>query len=109
MDHNKSKSSGVSKKRKRHPFKKFLSLVMFTVACFLTYNVVMELTTTVQLKRDIADNEAELSKLNKESGELSKTKKNLEDPEYVKRYARGKYMVTKGADGEQVFKLPSKE
>ncbi|MEG1638176.1 MAG: septum formation initiator family protein, partial [Erysipelotrichaceae bacterium] len=59
-------------------------------------------------KKEIADSEAELNKLNKENGELTKTKKNLEDPEYVKRYARGKYMVTKGEDGEQVFKLPSK-
>ena len=35
--------------------------------------------------------------------ELSKKGK-LKDPEYVKRYARGKFLVIK--KGEQVFKLP---
>lgn len=36
--------------------------------------------------------------------ELSAQKEKLKDPEYVKRYARGKFLVIK--KGEQVFKLP---
>lgn len=96
-------------KKKRHPLKKFFSLVIFTVACALTYNAGQEIVMTMQLKKEIADNEAELSKLNSERGELDEKKKNLEDPEYVRRYARSNFMVTKDQDGEQVFKLPQKD
>ena len=47
-----------------------------------------------------------ISSLESQQKDLKKRKENLEDPEYVKRYARGKFMVSK--PGEQIFKLPSK-
>ena len=45
---------------------------------------------------------------NYDKEELIEKKKNLENPEYLLRYARGKYLVTKD-DGEQVFKLPEEK
>lgn len=47
-----------------------------------------------------------INSLENQKDDLSKEKQNLENPEYVKRFARGKYMVSK--PGEQVFKLPAK-
>ena len=77
------------KKKKRNKLKTFLSLVAIFIACFLIYAASSDLMMTMKLKDD-----------------LSKEKQNLENPEYVKRFARGKYMVSK--PGEQVFKLPAK-
>lgn len=108
MAQRKEKNVKIQKKKK-HPFKKFVSLFAILIACFLTYNAVQELVTTFQLKQEIKQTNKELAKLKEEDSELKERKKNLEDPDYVKRYARGKYMVTKNEDGEQVFKLPSKE
>ena len=48
--------------------------------------------------------ESEAGKLSSQKKELSAQKEKLKDPEYVKRYARGKFLVIK--KGEQVFKLP---
>lgn len=77
------------KKKKRNKLKTFLSLAAIFIACFLIYAASSDLMMTMKLKDD-----------------LSKEKQNLENPEYVKRFARGKYMVSK--PGEQVFKLPAK-
>ena len=62
--------------------------------------------TTFRLKKEISTSEEMISSLESQQKDLKKRKENLEDPEYVKRYARGKFMVSK--PGEQIFKLPSK-
>ena len=57
-------------------------------------------------KDEITSSEEMINSLENQKDDLSKEKQNLENPEYVKRFARGKYMVSK--PGEQVFKLPAK-
>ena len=96
-------------KKKRRPLKVALSFVAFAVACLLTYDSMQEVFTTLQLKQSIAASDKELAQIKKDTKNLKTEKKNLEDPDYVLRYARGKFMVTKKTDGEQVFKLPSKD
>lgn len=93
-------------KKKKHPIKTFFSLVVIFVACFLIYAASSDLMMTLKLKKEISSSEEMISTLESQKSELAKEKTNLEDPEYVKRFARGKYMVSK--PGEQVFKLPSK-
>ncbi len=80
------------KKKKRNKLKTFLSLVAIFIACFLIYAASSDLMMTMKLKDEITSSEEMIN--------------SLENPEYVKRFARGKYMVSK--PGEQVFKLPAK-
>lgn len=96
----------VLKTKKRHLFKTFISLVAIFVACFLIYAASSDLIMTMKLKEEISSSEDMINSLEQQKSELTKTKENLENPEYVKRFARGKYMVSK--PGEQVFKLPAK-
>lgn len=80
------------KKKKRNKLKTFLSLAAIFIACFLIYAASSDLMMTMKLKDEITSSEEMIN--------------SLENPEYVKRFARGKYMVSK--PGEQVFKLPAK-
>lgn len=93
-------------KKKKHPVRTFFSLIIVFVSCFLIYAAAEDFIVTLKLKKDISDSESAIAELEQQQSELTEEKKNLEDPEYVKRYARGKYMFSK--PGEQVFILPSK-
>ena len=93
------------KKKKRNKLKTFLSLAAIFIACFLIYAASSDLMMTMKLKDEITSSEEMINSLENQKDDLSKEKQNLENPEYVKRFARGKYMVSK--PGEQVFKLPA--
>lgn len=95
------------KKKKANPMKKIFSLCLIIVACYFTYNAAQEFLTTLQLKKDIADAQAVIESLENEHTELEEEKAKMEDPEYVKRYVRGKMMLSK--EGEQVLILPQVE
>ena len=95
------------KKKKRNKLKTFLSLAAIFIACFLIYAASSDLMMTMKLKDEITSSEEMMiNSLENQKDDLSKEMQNLENPEYVKRVARGKYMVSK--PGEQVFKLPAK-
>lgn len=94
-------------KKKKHPIRTFFSLVAIFVSAFLLYLAGHDFITTINLKKEISESQANISDLETEQAGLADEKTKLEDPAYVKRYARGKYMVSK--PGEQVFKLPSKD
>lgn len=93
-------------KKKKHPVKTVLSLFAIFIACFLIYAASSDLMMTMKLKEEISSSEEMIDSLENQKNQLAKEKGNLENPEYVKRFARGKYMVSK--PGEQVFKLPAK-
>lgn len=93
-----------SAKKQMHPMRRFFSVLMIMIACLLTYISAQELITTVQLNQDIAEIGNEQASLQKQSEELEKQKAQFEDEEYVKRYARGKLLLSK--EGDLVFKLP---
>lgn len=61
---------------------------------------------TIQLKKEISSSQKMVEDLENQKTSLTKEKANLENPDYVKRFVRGKYLVSK--PGEQVFILPSK-
>lgn len=100
------KKTNVKRKKKKHPFRTFFSLLAIFLSCFLIWIAAEDLVTTLRLKKEISTSEEMISSLESQQKDLTKKKENLEDPEYVKRYARGKFMVSK--PGEQIFKLPSK-
>ncbi|WP_181987596.1 spore cortex biosynthesis protein YabQ [[Clostridium] innocuum] len=98
------KSSRKKRKRKKHPMKILISLLAIGVSCYLIYAASTDVIVMLNLKQEISANNSEINKLSSQKKELSAQKEKLKDPEYVKRYARGKFLVIK--KGEQVFKLP---
>ena len=81
-----------------------ISFVVIGLSCFLIYAASQDVVIMLNLKQEISANNNEIDKLSTQKKNLSTQKKKLEDPEYVKRYARDKFLVSK--KGEQVFKLP---
>ena len=78
-------------------------------ANFVPVNVIAgkEFDQMKELKSDIAKAEAMLAEIKQENIELLEQRDKLEDPEYVKSYARGIYMLSK--EGEQIFYVPSED
>ena len=104
-----AKKSAASKQKKKQyrPMKKFISVFMFMIACFLTYMSAKELVTTIQLKQEIEETRQEIEALQEQQAILEDQKEKFSDEEYVKRYARGKYLLSK--EGETLYKLNDKE
>ena len=101
---NEKKAAVKKRKRKKHPMKILISLLAIGVSCYLIYAASTDVIVMLNLKQEISANNSEINKLSSQKKELSAQKEKLKDPEYVKRYARGKFLVIK--KGEQVFKLP---
>lgn len=104
-----SKSKNVTiqkRKKKKHPFRTAFSFLLMFAAAFLLWTAGEDFITTMKLKKEISNSQNEIVELEKQQTSLQEEKKKLEDPNYVVRYARGKYMFTK--PGEQIFKLPAK-
>lgn len=100
----KANAKRKKRKRKKHPMKILISLLAIGVSCYLIYAASTDVIVMLNLKQEISANNSEINKLSSQKKELSAQKEKLKDPEYVKRYARGKFLVIK--KGEQVFKLP---
>lgn len=98
-------------KGKKQTNKKMLRMLVSAVLVIgsglLIWSGVQDLKTTIDLKNSISENTVVSQELADELSELKQTKKNLTNPDYMKYYARGEYMVTK--EGEQVFKFPSSD
>ncbi len=94
-----------TKKAKRQ--KVWVSLLFIAVSIPLLKPVVDEVIKTIELSQSLTDVELELSVLEEQNQLLAQQKEKLEDPEYVKSYARATYMLTK--DGEQIYYLPEDE
>ena len=101
---NEKKATVKKRKRKKHPMKILISLLAIGVSCFLIYAASKDVIVMLNLKQEISANNSEINKLSTQKKKLSAQKEKLKDPEYVKRYARDKCLVSK--KGEQVFKRP---
>lgn len=102
-----AKRKSGSKKKQYNPMKKFFSVFLIMVGCSFTYMSAKEIITTMQLKQEIKQTEAEIEALKTEQTKLEEQKKKFSDEEYVKRYARGKFLLSK--DGETLYKLNGQE
>lgn len=89
------------------PVKIVLCLLMAIISGCLLYSSAKDVMTMFQLKEQIAENNAQIAKLEGEQTSLENQLEKLQDPEYLKYMVRGKYLLTK--DGEQVFKLPTSD
>ena len=95
-------------KKKRSPARFITLTLMVLISVYCIMEVVKEVNTNLTLRSDISDAKEERTRLEKEKQQLQQEKTNLNNEEYVVRYARGKYMLTEN-DDEQVFKLPLEE
>lgn len=95
-------STMKTKKAKKQ--KVWVSLLFIAISIPLFKPVVDEVINTIELSQNLSNVEEELLILEEQNQMLAEQKEKLEDPEYVKSYARATYMLTK--DGEQIYYLP---
>ena len=100
----KTKQNSGKKRKRMTPFSKFLCIVGIVAACFLSWQACKEVYTTFTLKRQLAEVEEQLRKVQDENAYLTSEKEKLRDPDYVASYARGNYLLSK--NDEQIFYLP---
>lgn len=98
------KKSKKKKSRRLTPVMKLICIALIGVSIYLLYSVGREVVTTLELRRQLAEVEEKLEKVQLENERLNKEKEKMQDPDYVQSYARGNYMLSK--DGEQIFYLP---
>lgn len=77
------------------------SIVLIVVLCLAVGSCWAEIISKYQEKRDL---EKQLVDLKDKEEELKADVKKMQDPDYVARYAREKYLYSK--DGEYVIQLP---
>lgn len=95
------------KKKKVKTLSVLVSLILLCGAGFFLYQAFNEIVNTYNLTKELRTAQSILEQIDNESQYLKEQKTKLEDPEYVKSYARGTYMLSK--DGEQIFYLPSND
>ncbi len=105
--------NAIEKGKKKKSNKRFiglasfaLSICFFAASAYFLYETMREIYSMISLKQEIKVSEDVLRVLKEETDQLSSEKQKLEDPKYVKRYARNQYLLTK--EGEKIFYLPGK-
>lgn len=99
----------MAKKRKSNKKAKiriFLFFVIFgSMIGYLSYNFFSNVDKIIKIEQEKQSLKDKLASLQDEEDELNSDIKKLEDPEYVARYAREKYMYSK--DGELIIRIPN--
>ena len=98
----------MAKKKKNVKKAKIRILLFFVVfgsiTVYLSYNFFSNVSKIMDIKKEKQALEDKLVNLQSKEEELNSDIKKLEDPEYVARYAREKYMYSK--DGELIIRIP---
>ncbi len=98
-------SKKVKRKLRFNSSRVIVSLILFAISGYLIFSVAQEVAMTINLSSNLQSLNAKLEDIENETRNLQERKEKLEDPNYIKSYARGEYSITK--EGEQVFRLPS--
>ncbi|MBQ7140735.1 MAG: septum formation initiator family protein [Bacilli bacterium] len=99
MARKKRKKKGLSKKRTI--FFSILSLCVIIVMAYIFSTYFIELYNKYTEKKELVD---KISQLSEEEEKLKGEVEKLNDPEYIARYAREKYLYSK--NGEFIIKIP---
>lgn len=91
-----------NKKAKRRIFVFFI--FFGAIIGSLSYSFFTNVEKIIEIKKDKSGLNTKLSDLQEEEKVLNSDIKKLQDPEYVARYAREKYLYSK--DGELIIRLP---
>ena len=101
----------MAKKKKRNKKAKiriFLFFLLFgSVTIYLGYNFFSNINMILEINREKQELQNKLASLQDEEENLNSDIKKLEDPEYVARYAREKYMYSK--DGELIIRIDEQD
>ena len=82
----------------------FIALIYFSIGLILVESLV-KTTYDIYLKnKEKKSFETELSSLKEKEDDLKEKVAKLQDPDYVARYAREKYLYSK--DGEIIIRIP---
>jgi cell division protein DivIC len=92
------------KKRKIQIGSLIISIALIVASGMLLRPVVEEVLRTISLRQQISEVTEVLMLLELENESLQDQRLKLNDPDYVKSYARANYMLTK--EGEQIYYLP---
>ena len=91
-----------NKKAKRRIF--VLFIFFGAIIGSLSYSFFTNVEKIIEIKKDKSGLNTKLADLQEEEKVLNSDIKKLQDPEYVARYAREKYLYSK--DGELIIRLP---
>lgn len=84
-----------------------ISLIVLGVSGVLLYNAAKDILLTLDLTSQVKVSQQQIEQLEEENLQLTNQKNKLLDPEYVKSYARGAYMLSK--NGEQIFHIGNQD
>lgn len=105
MIYNKGGGSVRKTVRKKTKFRLFLAFIFFgIILSTLGYSFFSYISQIHDINRNKKELTMKIEALKEEAEELETDIKKLEDPEYIAKYAREKYLYSK--DGEYVIKLP---
>ena len=80
------------------------SIIIGLVLSTLGYSLVSNISNILSMKQQKKDLESKIESLKEEEKVLESDIQKLEDPTYVARYAREKYLYSK--DGELIIRIP---
>ncbi len=84
-----------------------ITVLLVAATVFFTMDFLQSQADMKRLQEQLTVSKAELESIQRDNVELKKQKDKLSDPEYMKDYARGNFMLSQ--EGEQIFILPSKD
>ena len=96
-----AKSTRVKKARRRMLFLGLTSIIVIFVMTFTIGKYWIEIFEKYQEKNEL---DKELTSLKEKEEELKVDAKKLQNPDYIARYAREKYLYSK--DGEFILQIP---
>lgn len=91
----------------RQPWKIILSFMMIGVSCILCYASIKEIYTMISLQQEIKGMGTKLDETKKTQEKLNEMIFKLQDPEYVRMYARSRFYMTK--DEEKIIIINKNE
>lgn len=103
--YNKAGVNMNKKIRVKRQFVAMFNLILFSLSIWFVAVSIQEVVNYQQLSKQYASAQINLSKEKKNNDILASQRVKLSDPEYLKEYARGNFMLS-GSD-EQIFVLPS--
>ncbi len=84
-----------------------VTILLVAATVFFTMDFFQAQSNMKRLQEQLTVSKAELESIQRDNVELKKQKEKLSDPDYMKDYARGNFMLSQ--EGEQIFILPSKD
>lgn len=91
------------KKKKKRLNSNIKNIILLSLSLFFCSNIFKELSTTIDIHKNLNASYALSDEIAKEHEKLSKQKEMFEDPNYLMNYVRGKLLITQ--EGEQIFSI----